>query len=45
MNEPTGVAADAATIIFNLPDYRAISTGLDPDGGRRVLRSAVRTAA
>lgn len=26
MNEPTGVAADAATILFNLPDYRVIST-------------------
>ena len=26
MIEPTGVAADAATILFNLPDYRLIST-------------------
>jgi transposase len=26
LNEPTGVAADAATILFNLPDYRVIST-------------------
>ncbi|MGM7776843.1 ISL3 family transposase [Arthrobacter sp. KNU-44] len=37
MNEPTGAAADAATSIFNLPDYRVISTGLSPDGGRRVI--------
>jgi transposase len=26
LNEPTGVAADAATILFNLPDYYVIST-------------------
>jgi transposase len=26
LNEPTGVAADAATILFNLPDYRLVST-------------------
>jgi transposase len=26
LNEPTGVAADAATILFNLPDYHVIST-------------------
>ncbi|UYY80399.1 transposase [Arthrobacter sp. YA7-1] len=37
MNEPTGVAADAATSIFNLPGYRVISTSLSPDGGRRVI--------
>ncbi|MGM7777032.1 ISL3 family transposase [Arthrobacter sp. KNU-44] len=37
MNEPTGVAAEAATNIFNLPDYRVISTGVSPDGGRRVI--------
>ncbi|MGO4859649.1 ISL3 family transposase [Arthrobacter sp. 2MCAF14] len=37
MNEPTGVAADAATSIFNLPDYRVISTSVSPDGGRRVI--------
>ncbi|MDP9903119.1 ISL3 family transposase [Arthrobacter bambusae] len=37
MNEPTGVAADAATSIFNLPDYRVISASLSPDGGRRVI--------
>ena len=37
MIEPTGVAADAATSIFNLPDYRVISTSLSPDGGRRVI--------
>ncbi|MEW1918630.1 hypothetical protein [Pseudarthrobacter oxydans] len=28
MIEPTGVAADAATILFNLPDYRVISTAI-----------------
>ncbi|MEC5192566.1 MULTISPECIES: ISL3 family transposase [unclassified Arthrobacter] len=33
MNEPTGVAADAATILFNLPDYRVISTTMA--AGRR----------
>jgi transposase len=37
LNEPTGVAADAATSIFNLPDYRVISASLSPDGGRRVI--------
>ncbi|MDQ0240159.1 MULTISPECIES: ISL3 family transposase [Arthrobacter] len=37
MIEPTGVAADAATILFNLPDYRVISTSLSPGGGRRVI--------
>jgi len=37
LNEPTGVAAEAATSIFNLPDYRVISTGVSPDGGRRVI--------
>jgi len=26
LNEPTEVAADAATILFNLPDYHVIST-------------------
>jgi hypothetical protein len=26
LNEPTGVAADAATILFNLPDYHVVST-------------------
>jgi hypothetical protein len=31
--EPTGVAADAATILFNLPDYRVISTTIT--AGRR----------
>jgi transposase len=33
LNEPTGVAANAATILFNLPDYRVISTTLT--AGRR----------
>lgn len=36
MNEPTGVAADAATILFNLPDYRVIST-TDTAGCRQVI--------
>ncbi|XAS62916.1 transposase family protein [Micrococcaceae bacterium Sec5.8] len=36
MNEPTGVAADAATILFNLPDYRVISTTLSA-GRRQVI--------
>ncbi|MFF1251243.1 ISL3 family transposase [Pseudarthrobacter sp. NPDC058329] len=36
MNEPTGVAADAATILFNLPDYHVISTTVTA-GGRQVI--------
>lgn len=36
MNEPTGVAADAATILFNLPDYHVIST-TDAAGCRQVI--------
>ena len=36
MNEPTGVAADAATILFNLPDYRVVST-TDAAGRRQVI--------
>ena len=36
MNEPTGVAADAATILFNLPDYRVISTTMSA-GRRQVI--------
>jgi transposase len=36
LNEPTGVAADAATILFNLPDYRVISTTLTA-GRRQVI--------
>ncbi|UKA77320.1 ISL3 family transposase [Arthrobacter sp. FW306-07-I] len=36
MNEPTGVAADAATILFNLPDYRVISTTITA-GRRQVI--------
>ena len=36
MTEPTGVAADAATILFNLPDYRVISTTLT-SGQRQVI--------
>ena len=36
MIEPTGVAADAATILFNLPDYRVISTAVIA-GRRQVI--------
>jgi hypothetical protein len=31
--EPTGIAADAATVLFNLPDYRVNSTSVT--AGRR----------
>src|SRR3954462_15689537 len=34
--EPTGSQRDAASAIFNLPDYRVIGTTEDPDGVRRV---------
>jgi transposase len=34
--EPTGSQRDAASAIFNLPDYRVIGTAEDPDGVRRV---------
>ncbi|WP_426996755.1 ISL3 family transposase [Pseudarthrobacter sp. N5] len=37
MNEPTGAAADAATILFNLPDYRVISTTVAAGGRRQVI--------
>lgn len=37
MNEPTGLAVDAATTLFNLPDYRVISTTVTADGGRQVI--------
>ncbi len=37
MTEPTGVVADAATILFNLPDYRVISTTVAADGQRQVI--------
>lgn len=36
MNEPTGVAADAATILFNLPDYHVVSTTVSA-GSRQVI--------
>ncbi|WP_231377413.1 helix-turn-helix domain-containing protein [Arthrobacter sp. 162MFSha1.1] len=35
MNEPTGVSADVATILFNLPDSRVIST--TSTAGRRQI--------
>lgn len=37
MNEPTGAAPDAATSIFNLPDYRVISATVLGDGRRQVI--------
>uniref|UniRef100_UPI0019699BA2 transposase n=1 Tax=Arthrobacter celericrescens TaxID=2320851 RepID=UPI0019699BA2 len=37
MIEPTGVAADAATSLFNLPDYRVISATVLADGRRQVM--------
>ena len=40
MIEPTGAAADAATSIFNLPDYRVISATVLDDGRRRVIVEA-----
>ncbi|AOY70093.1 transposase [Arthrobacter sp. ZXY-2] len=36
MIEPTGIAADAASILFNLPDYRVISTTITA-GWRHVI--------
>ena len=36
MFEPTGSQRDAASAIFNLPDYRVIEVVEDPDGVRRV---------
>ena len=37
MNEPTGSRRDAASTLFNLPDYRVIDAADQPDGTRRVL--------
>ncbi|MET3811875.1 hypothetical protein [Arthrobacter sp. UYEF3] len=37
MNEPTGAAADAATILSNLPDYRVVSTTVTTGGRRQVI--------
>ncbi|BCW72563.1 hypothetical protein [Arthrobacter sp. NicSoilB8] len=37
MTEPTGAASDAATSIFNLPEYRVISATVLDDGRRRVI--------
>jgi hypothetical protein len=36
VNEPTVSQRDAASTIFNLPDYRVIDAADLPDGGRRV---------
>ena len=37
MNEPTCSRRDAASTIFNLPDYRVIDVSDAPDGARCVL--------
>lgn len=37
MKEPTGSRRDAASTIFNLPDYRVIDAADLPDGGRRIM--------
>jgi transposase len=37
LTEPTGAAADAATSIFNLPDYRVISATVLTDGRRQII--------
>lgn len=39
MNEPTGVTADPATILFNLPDYRVIATTLTPRGRQVIVET------
>ena len=41
MNEPTGSRRDAASTIFNLPDYRVIDAIDLLDGGRRVTVESV----
>ncbi|MDE8668410.1 transposase family protein [Pseudarthrobacter sp. H3Y2-7] len=40
MTEPNGVAPDAATSIFNLPDYRVIPATVLDDGSRRIIFEA-----
>ena len=40
MNEPTCLQRDAASVIFNLPDYRVIDAIDLPLGGRRVIVQA-----
>ena len=37
MTEPTFVAFDAATSIFNLPDYRVLSVTVLEDGRRQII--------
>ena len=37
MNEPMGSQRDAASVIFNLPDYHVIDAVEVPLGGRRVI--------
>ena len=40
MTEPTCLLRDAASVIFNLPDYRVIDAVDLPSGGRRVIVQA-----
>ena len=37
MNEPTGVATDAAASIFNLPDYCVVSVSVLAEGQRQIM--------
>ena len=40
MTEPTCLLRDAASVIFNLPDYHVIDAVDLPSGGRRVIVQA-----
>ena len=40
MFEPTGVRRDAASTLFNLPDYRVVDAVDLPGGGRRAVVEA-----
>jgi len=40
LNQPTQLSPDAATTLFNLPDYRVISVVSDNDAGLRVVTVA-----
>ena len=37
MTEPTGSLRDAASVLFNLPDYRVVAAVDVPGGGRQVV--------
>ena len=41
MFEPTGSRRDAASTIFNLPDYRVLDAHDLPEGGRRVVAESM----